>query len=320
MYNSVKGGDRLKDRLNYKGNKGFRLLDISERLHKGEILNKSDISIQYGVTEKTIQRDIDDLRIYLAETYYYEKDALIKYDRKRKGYYLVKFERDWFTNEEILAISKILLESRGFCKEELDTLLLKLLMQVTPNDRKNIEETIKNEKFYYVPLKHNKKLLNLIWQISQYIAKNEIIKIYYTRKDGICRSHEIKPASIMFSEYYFYLIAFLADDSKDFPTVFRIDRIENLEGLIKKFQIPYKDRFNEGEFRKRVQFMFSGPLQRIIFEYSGKSIESVLDRLPTAEILSEVEGVYALQVEVYGSGIDMWLRSQGENVKVITCK
>ena len=33
--------------------------------------------------------------------------------------------------------------------------------------------------------------------------------------------------------------------------------------------------------------MFSGELRRVIFEYNGPSIESVLDRLPTAEILSE---------------------------------
>jgi len=121
----------------------------------------------------------------------------------------------------------------------------------------------------------------------------------------------------MFSEYYFYLIAFMADDSKDYPTVFRIDRIENMKNLNKKFQIPYKDRFNEGEFRKRVQFMYSGPLNTVKFEYSGPSIESVLDRLPTAEVILEKEDVYTVKVEIYGDGLDMWLRSQGDYIRNI---
>ena len=42
MYKSImeiQGGDRLSNGLNYKGNKSFRLININERLHKGEILN-----------------------------------------------------------------------------------------------------------------------------------------------------------------------------------------------------------------------------------------------------------------------------------------
>lgn len=217
-----------------------------------------------------------------------------------------------------MALCKILLESRAFCKDELNPLITKLVAQVAPNDKKLVEDTIRNEKFYYEPLKHNKKLLSSIWLLSQYIKNQEIVEITYTRKDGMSRNHEIKPVAIMFSEYYFYLIAFLADDSKDYPTVFRIDRIENAKHSNKKFHIPYKDRFNDGEFRKRVQFMFSGPLRKVKFEYSGQSVESVLDRLPTSEIISEDHGKYLISTEVYGDGIDMWLRSQGDMVKVIS--
>lgn len=43
----------------------------------------------------------------------------------------------------------------------------------------------------------------------------------------------------MFSEYYFYLISFMSYDRKDFPTVFRIDRIADFKGLGEKFHIPY---------------------------------------------------------------------------------
>lgn len=119
----------------------------------------------------------------------------------------------------------------------------------------------------------------------------------------------------MFSEYYFYLIAYMADGSKDFPTVFRIDRISSFQGTEVRFHIPYRDKFNDGEFRKRVQFMYSGELRRVKFEYSGPSVEAVLDRLPTAEILEEKDGGYIITVEVFGKGIDMWLRSQGAYVK-----
>ena len=102
--------------LDYNGNKGFRLLSIYERLNKGELVKKDQLAEYFGVTPKTIQRDIDDLRAYLAETHFSETEVKIKYDKARNGYYLVRFEREWLTNEEVMALCKILLESRAFCK------------------------------------------------------------------------------------------------------------------------------------------------------------------------------------------------------------
>jgi len=303
--------------LDYNGNKGFRLLSIYERLNKGELLNKSQLVNNFGVSPKTVQRDIDDLRAYLAETHFDEGDVSIKYDKVRSGYYLVRFEREWLTNEEVVALCKILLESRAFNKIELNGLIRKLLAQVVPVDRKTVDKIIGNEKHCYVPLKHNKSLLNPIWQLSEFISKNEIVSFKYMRKDGVKKEHTVKPVAIMFSEYYFYLVSFMADDSKEYPTIFRIDRITSIKGTKGKFTIPYGDKFSDGEFRKRVQFMYSGELKRVIFEFSGPSIEAVLDRLPTAEVLSEKNGVYTVRVEAYGDGINMWLRSQGDWVKYL---
>lgn len=310
------GGGGLNLGIDYNGNKGFRLLSIYERLNKGELLTKDKMAIEFGVSEKTIQRDIDDLRAYLAETHFSETEVLIKYDKSKGGYFLVRFEREWLTNEEILALCKILLESRAFQKEELKGIIEKLMSQVVPNDRSTVNEIVKNELSQYIPLKH-KKLLSPIWDLSKFIKKQEIITFTYTRQDGIVKQRTVKPVAIMFSEFYFYLIGFMADDSKDFPTIFRIDRIANLIGTKQNFNIPYKDKFNDGEFRKRVQFMYSGELKRIMFEFKGPSLEAVLDRLPTAEIIGEKNGVYTICTESYGNGIDMWLKSQGDYVQLL---
>ena len=57
----------MKKNWDYKGKKSFRLLNMYERLNKGEVLNKNELAINFGVTNKTIQRDIDDLRAYISE-------------------------------------------------------------------------------------------------------------------------------------------------------------------------------------------------------------------------------------------------------------
>jgi predicted DNA-binding transcriptional regulator YafY len=174
--------------IDYNGNKGFRLLSIYERLNKGEAIEKAQLADSFGVTQKTIQRDIDDLRAYLAETHMTENEVAIKYDKTRNVYYLARFEREWLTNEEVMALCKILLESRAFCKEELNGLISKLLTQVVPNDRKKIESMIRNDLHPYVPLQHKKHLFSILWELSQFITNNEIIQFDYTRQDGITKS------------------------------------------------------------------------------------------------------------------------------------
>lgn len=297
--------------------KTFRLLNLYERLNRGETVNKKEFANAFGISEKSVQRDIDDLRVYLAECYENGDDVTVEYSYIKNGYYLVKKDKEFLTNEEILGIAKILLESRAYNKEELEGLIDKLLLQATPSARMNIKEMILNEKFHYIPLKHNKPLLNAIWELSENIYNKTIIEFDYVRKDNVASHKAVKPLSIMFSEYYFYLIAWMADDSKDYPTVFRIDRMTNVKSTEEKYSIPYKDRFEEGDFRKKVQFMFSGPLKTIRFEFSGPSLEAILDRIPAAEIIAQDENKTTIKAECYGDGILMWLRTQGDNVKIL---
>ena len=63
--------------------------------------------------------------------------------------------------------------------------------------------------------------------------------------------------------------------------------------------------------------MFGGKLRKVRFYYTGSNPESVLDRLPTAEIIEKNEKGFLISAEVFGSGIDMWLRSQGDLVELV---
>ena len=292
-----------------------RMLELYTRLAEGKLIYKAEEAEHYKCSLRSIQRDIEDLRTF----FHNQSDASgvvqdIIYDKKLKGYKLVPPLRNVLSNKEVFAVLKILLESRAFVKDELSTLIEKLIMQIAPSDRSIAENIIRNEYFNYVPLRHGKKLLEPIWLLSQFITDHKVISFSYNRQDGKESFKTVKPVSIMFSEFYFYLIAFSIESDTDHPIIFRIDRIKNLKPTGEKFFVPYKDRFDEGEFRKRIQFMYSGDLKTVTFEYSGV-LEAILDRLPTAKVLSESDGVYTIRAESYGDGIFMWLRSQ--NCKIL---
>lgn len=310
--------------------KNTRILDLYARLLKGEIVSKENMAVQYGVDGKSIERDINSIRTFLemntVENGVYTE---ITYDRKEKGYRLETREQKGLTNSEILAICKILLESRAFIKEDMDRILDKLLSCCVP--RKNllqVKELISNEAFHYVEPRHHREVLDKLWDIGTAIKECRVIEIVYNKRKGECVRRRLEPLAIMFSEYYFYLTAFMEDVDKSqfhvendpFPTIYRIDRIELLEVTKEHFKIPYKDRFEEGEFRKRIQFMYGGKLQKTVFWYKGDAVEAVLDRLPTAQILKEEDGRYLISAETFGSGIEMWLRSQGDMVEMVSDK
>ena len=63
--------------------------------------------------------------------------------------------------------------------------------------------------------------------------------------------------------------------------------------------------------------MYGGWLQPFHFLFEGPSVEAVLDRLPTAEIVGERDGTYEIRAEVFGKGIDMWMKSQGAFVEIL---
>ena len=304
-----------------------RILGIYTKLLEGRIVNKQTEAAIYGVNERSIQRDVNDIRDFL------ELDAgetgvvnSVVYDRMQKGYRLESVYRAKLTNPEVLAICKILLDSRAFVKEEMTQMINKLIDCCVPqSNQKMVKELISNEEFHYVEPRHKTKFMDQMWQLGQAIKGCNYVQMDYLRtKDKTVVTRKVKPVAIMFSEYYFYLTAFIDDKEvqKDFdvindsfPTIYRIDRIRKLKVLDEHFHIPYSSRFEEGEFRKRVQFMYGGKLQKVKFRYSGADIDAILDRLPTARILDEEDGVYTVSAEVFGKGIDMWMRSQGDVVE-----
>lgn len=313
---------------NPSNDKVVRVLDIYNKLISGAVINKSDEARYYNVNERSIQRDIDDIRSYLDRQV--EKTGIINsviYDRNSKGYKLERVHKMKLTNCEILAICKILLDSRAFTKKEMGEMIDKLMKCcVSKENQKVVEDLIINEEFHYIEPNHKTVFLDKLWSIGQAIYNNQIIEITYQRtKDKAIVNRSVQPLAIMFSEYYFYMTAFIDDEevkehfdviNDSNPTIYRIDRIKQLKICDEKFHIPYSSRFEEGEFRKRVQFMYGGKLKKVRFKYVGTSIEAVLDRLPTARILEEYEDGWLIEAESYGEGIEMWLRSQGDRVEV----
>lgn len=304
--------------------KNQRILDIYLRLLNNREVNRKKLAQEYGVSERSIHRDISDLRNFLLST---NNLSEIIYDDKTNGYILYNEDNQKLTNSEILAVCKILLDSRAFLKSEMTSIIDKLIKQCIPKESYlKVSKLIENEKFHYMELQHKKEFLENLWEIGEAVQKHLKMEIEYEKVDKSIVKRTILPVGIMFSEYYFYVLAHIDGIDKEkyfenkddvFPTIYRIDRIQGFKILEEHFPVPYKERFEEGEFRKRVQFMTGGKLRKLKFKYFGNSLEAVLDKIPTAQVIDEIENGYLISAEVFGNGIDKWILSQGKDIEMV---
>jgi len=295
--------------------KTYRMLNLYERFNKGEVKSKQSLAILYEVDEKTIQRDIKELKGYLEKD---EKDpATIIYNKIKKGYEMINRTGFKFADKDIFTLSKIILESRAFTKKEMDRIMKILDSQCEDNEV--LRKIIGNERFNYVPPQHNKNIIDFIWKISISIQEQKLVDVKYQRQDGQVKEYTLKPLGLVFSEYYFYLVGEIVGKSKNYSIVFRVDRFEKYDITEEKFSMPYKDRFEEGEFHKKIQFMYTGELMTIQFKFLGDSLEAVLDRLPTSKVIryDEEDNNPIIEAQVYGEGVKRWLLSQKEFLEVI---
>lgn len=302
-----------------QGFKYYRVLKIYGKLMNGEVVNKSEEAKNFGVTERTFQRDIEDLRCFFAD------DAgdgggrrELVYSRELNGYHLVNRDTAVFSDSEFTAVCKILLESRAFAAEEMTSVINKLLgCCVQPKSRQIMDEWVAGELRCYLEPRGRKRFIDSVGDIRKAVSERRYMKIVYVRQDGSETERVIKPVGIMFSEYYFYLSAISenAGDGCMLVSAYRIDMIRSFEVLDRCFDVP--DGFDEIEFRSRMQFVGGGKLRRIKLLYKGNNVGSVLDRFPASKIVGRTDEGIVLITEVFGDGMDMWAKSRENAAEIL---
>ena len=235
--------------MDWKYSKTSRTLDMYDRLCHGQIIVKATDALHYGVDERSIQRDIDELRSFLENRAIENPgdQRQIVYDRQKKGFVLSGHESGLMSNSEILAVSKILLASRAFSKKEMTELLRKLVSGCIPRENmKLVTDLLSNEAFHYVQLQNPTGITEKLWELGQEINNQRLMQIEYQRQGTDVTRRIVQPVAILFSEFYFYLIAYLTEEDGageyirkyDYPAIYRIDRIKSYNVLEKRFSLP----------------------------------------------------------------------------------
>lgn len=295
----------------------YRILEIFFRGLRGEDISVQKLATEYNVSTKSVSRSINELKNFLADNRELVGNTELQYSYQDKCYHL--YMDEFLSSKELFALVEVMIGARAFSQEELLEITTKLKRFTTPQDSKKLNELIRKELYHYPEVKHDcESVQAVLWQLVNCIAEKREISIEYYRSDRKWVTHRIRPASVMFSDYYFYLIAFNTEGTLDKPLYFRVDRIKHITEHRKKFTNMEAPEFDEGLLRQRSLFMWPGKLRTIRFEFTGTAIQAILDKLPTARVIERNGKTYTVEADVYGDGIKMWLLSQGRRIKVIS--
>ena len=297
-----------------------RILQLFFRALKGAALSVTALANENNISTRSVTRDINDLKAFLADFRDILGNAELKYSSTNHCYSLDM--DNLFSNKELLAIAKILIGCKAFNRDELLTIISKLKTHTSASDKQRLEKLISKEMLHYKEVGSDcDSVIENVWKLSSHIQEKRAITVSYYKMNRDKVKHKLLPLSLMFSEYYFYLIAYDLDkvnQTNDFtPIYFRVDRITGITVHREQINLSRDQEFNEGLLRNRSQFMWPGPLRKIRFEFTGPSLQAILDRLPTAKVIDKYDGKSLIEAEVYGDGIKMFLLSQGSWVKVI---
>ncbi|HFI0425030.1 TPA: helix-turn-helix transcriptional regulator [Streptococcus suis] len=290
-----------------------RLLTIFLRLQSGAHLSKLQLADEFGVSEKTVQRDFSLLGHFLESQPIVA--AELAYDAKYHTRYLKG--KSLFNKKDILVISKILLENRSLNKEENKSLIDSLLALISKDEQKEVYQIIASELLNYAPLSDTQNRIDKIWEWSEMIRKESVLDIRYQSPYNSEKQHTILPVSLYYDLHYFYVVAYnLTFES--YMTL-KLDRIIDWKvSNEKKPQISYGKKFRDGEVRnKRVDpFMGRELTIRVRFAYDPTI---VTDQFPTARIIEQTpDGAVIEFISQDTPGLKRWLLSQADALTVLS--
>lgn len=307
------GGSSMDD-ITHK-NKS-RMLGIFFRMIKGEDLSSSHLSKEYGVSTKTITRDINFIKTFLSSNSELSDYIQIEYDNSAKCYH--SQVKNTLSSKELMAIVEILIGCRAFSKDEISSIIKGLQRMISYKDKILLKDIIAKEMNYYNPVYSDcESVIDNLWKLIHCIYKQQEITIDYYKMSREYVTRRLRPIAITFSDFYFYLIAYKCDEEGCEPRYFRVDRIKNIIEHRTTFRLDSEHQFDEGKLKSRIQLMFPGKLRTIRFEFDGYSLQAILDKIPTARVIGKNGKAFIIEAQVFGTGINMFLLSQGKMVKAI---
>lgn len=282
-----------------------RLLLLYSKLMQGEKIGKIRFCMETNSLPRTFDRDIEDIRIYLSESYDHRE---LIYDRQKSVYYLTSSQTKSLERMEYLFLERILLDTRILRFDEMDVLLSHLAENTDVSFSMKLHEKEAIQQ-YDEPI-HQKAILKMHRDLVEVIETKAVIRIQYIKMNGDKVERELLPCTMKYDLGHLYLIAFLPEDHP-YPAYFRLDRIHSFSILRKqkrqekKKVIEYLQMYSKG-----ITQMYGGDFVEILLSCKREYFEYIYDKFRQVDIIEEDPVTVQVKIYVFEDGFVKWVIGQ----------
>lgn len=217
-----------------------RILILYDSLMRGRKINKIGFSAEHGINERSFDRDIEDLRLFLSEIY--SADELL-FDREDNSYRLTGRNPITMEEPEAMIFAKLLLGSSVFRRDETEGLLQALFSTLPKSAQDSLQSKIESDVGCF-KAQTNNAMLKMVWDISLCIGKILRLNCGKNAEMGI----NVSPISVYFKNSQFYLKAYALDEKPVQIREYNVDDIVSFEmvGIFHKKKLNSKEDKNNG--------------------------------------------------------------------------
>lgn len=292
-----------------------RILIMYSELLQGRRIEKDSICLDWRIGERTFERDILELRLFLSET---REGIELLYDRENNNYYLSKVKKyRELSAAETGALMKILQGYRSLRKDEFVGMIGSLAeITETRNQEyiRKIEAEVKND---YTEANHGQALLKMYWDLQQCILEKKKIRLRYRKRTEEYVNKEVYPVDIQFSESYFYLLAYLAGEEYEYPAFFRLDRIYSFQILREEYREEILEQYKKINIRKYLKYMQGGEILQIKLRCKNECKKDLEEAFQEVKVLKDGEEETVMEVRAFQDGFVQWALGQGEKIVIL---
>ena len=268
---------------------------------------------EYHITSRSVERDFQIIRLVLSELH---ETVELVYHRTDDSYSLSSFYAIELSSINVIVILNMIFGCKALRKDELRGLIGSLYELLSSREQKELYRFIENGIKHYREPTHGKSIIKMQWDLQSCISKHQKIRILYVSNEGTRSTYDILPSRITFSESYFYLAAYLLDDSYC-PAFYRVDRIVSFTIISRAYgeKIPQDSWLSHISSPK--QSVYKDKPVEVKIKCSKQAIESVLDQIPDHKIIDKQDEVILVVVRVFADDFLHWVMVQGKQVEIL---
>lgn len=193
-----------------------RILLLYRSLIRGDLVTKPSATVEFGISERSFDRDIQDIRLFLSESF---SGLELIYDNERRGYHLenLDIKREIATGECYI-LTKLLLDSRLLRTDDREEIVEIMLSQLSASLKQRVLPVLRHSP--RTPICLNKASVKLIEDLLFSIERKDRISLQFGSE--YCNNCCV-PYSIEFRDRTAFLVAF--DLSQQAARLYLLDDI-----------------------------------------------------------------------------------------------